>query len=111
MDNLDLIKNEENKENTLLNDLQVDMDDIPSFDEKDFKSDDEYEYINKAESKEALKAQIKNLSPEIKAQEVFKIYNSNNRAYPITGHEKRVLMRQLIRDAKKGKLDKYFVVE
>ena len=82
-------------------------DDIPDFDSADF--DKDVEYIKNELSDEDFKKQIKMLAPEFKASEVFKLMNSNNRPYPIAGHEKRILMRKLIRDAKSGKLDKYFI--
>lgn len=111
MDKLDLFDNKQEVNEANLEDIQVyTEEDIPSFEDTDFKSED-YEYINKNENKEELIRQIKNLSPEVKAAEVFKLYNTNNRTYPIIGHEKRLLMRKLIRDAKKGKLDKYFIVD
>lgn len=105
MEDFKLFDNDPSLGEVKLDDLQIDVDsDIPTFD------DNEFEYIKK-DDKEELKRQIKNLAPEVKAAEVFKLYNSNNRSYPIIGHEKRVLMRKLIRDAKNGKLDKYFITE
>lgn len=105
MEDFKLFDNDPSLGEVKLDDLQIDVDtDIPTFD------DNEFEYIKK-DNKEELKRQIKNLAPEVKAAEVFKLYNSNNRSYPIIGHEKRVLMRKLIRDAKNGKLDKYFITE
>lgn len=105
MEEFKLFDNDPSLGEVKLDDLQIDVDtDIPTFE------DNEFEYIKK-DNKEELKRQIKNLAPEVKAAEVFKLYNSNNRSYPIIGHEKRVLMRKLIRDAKNGKLDKYFITE
>lgn len=105
MEEFKLFDNDPSLGEVKLDDLQIDVDtDIPTFE------DNEFEYIKK-DNKEELKRQIKKLAPEVKAAEVFKLYNSNNRSYPIIGHEKRVLMRKLIRDAKNGKLDKYFITE
>lgn len=106
MEKEELLKDADYKEISV-DDLQAfTADDIPDFDSTDFDKDEEY--VKRELSDEDFKKQIKMLAPEFKASEVFKLMNSNNRPYPIVGHEKRILMRKLIREAKAGKLDKYF---
>jgi hypothetical protein len=55
---------------------------------------------------------IRNLNPEYKANAVYSVMIKNPKQYPNVpqvGHAKRIFMRKLIRDAKKGKLDRFFL--
>lgn len=50
---------------------------------------------------------IAELNPEVKANLTYQALVRTGQIYPVYGHEKRILIRKLMRDAKKGKLDKY----
>ena len=55
---------------------------------------------------------IKHLNPEYKANVVYDGMLKNPKDYPNVpriGHAKRIFMRKLIREAKKGKLDRFFL--
>lgn len=55
---------------------------------------------------------IKHLNPEYKANLVYESMLKNPKDYPNiprVGHDKRIFLRKLIREAKKGKLDRYFL--
>ena len=55
---------------------------------------------------------VKNLNPEYKAHAVYAGMLKNPEQYPNVprvGHGKRIFLRKLIRDAKKGKLDRFFL--
>lgn len=87
----------------------IPMEDAPTFDEHDLQ---EYNAGKKRESEEDLenkKKFIKSLSPEYKAEIVFANMQRQEGARPIVGHEKRIYLRKLTREAKKGRLDKYFL--
>lgn len=74
---------------------------------------DETEYVNKEEFEadmkdpEKRKKFIKSLKPETKAALIYQslVENHQVEAY---GHNKRLVMRKLTREAKAGKLDKIF---
>lgn len=100
-------------EEVSLDDLNVgelgDVDAGAVFEESDFKKNKPEEYLSKEEllNAENRKLFIKSLSPEYKAEMVFRFLKEEGKA-EVYGHNKRVYMRKLIREAKKGKLDKYF---
>jgi hypothetical protein len=59
------------------------------------------------ENDENRKAFLKSLSPEYKAEMIMEtIMKTTGRVF--YGHARRIELRRLIREAKKGKLDKYF---
>lgn len=100
-------------EEVSLDDLNVgelgDVDAGAVFEESDFKKNKPEEYLSKEEllNAENRKLFIKSLSPEYKAEMVFRFLKEEGKA-EVYGHNKRVYMRKLVREAKKGKLDKYF---
>ena len=64
------------------------------------------------EDLENKKRFVKHLNPEYKANIVYQGMVSNPKEYPDiprVGHAKRIFLRKLIREAKKGKLDKFFL--
>lgn len=95
-------------------DVEKDLnEDAPTFDEDDFSSD-EYVKNDEMDDPENKKRFLKSLSPEYKAQLVYASMCNNQELIksgafkPLFGHEKRIYLRKLTREAKKGKLDKYF---
>ena len=65
-----------------------------------------------ADDLENKKRFVKHLNPEYKANIVYQGMVSNPKEYPDiprVGHAKRIFLRKLIREAKKGKLDKFFL--
>lgn len=81
----------------------------PTFDEHDLQAYNAEKKELTAEEIENKKRFVKSLSPEYKAEMVFANMQRQEGARLIVGHEKRIYMRKLIREAKKGKLDKYFL--
>ena len=84
-------------------------DDAPTFDEHDLMA---YNAENKEPTEEDIenkKKFVKSLAPEYKAEMVFATMQRQDGVRLIVGHEKRIQMRKLIREAKKGRLDKYFL--
>lgn len=64
------------------------------------------------EDLENKKRFVKHLNPEYKANIVYQGMVSNPKEYPNVphvGHAKRIFLRKLIREAKKGRLDKFFL--
>lgn len=64
------------------------------------------------EDMENRKRFVKHLNPEYKANVVYQGMLNNLKDYPNiprVGHARRILLRKLIREAQKGRLDKYFL--
>ena len=77
-------------------------DDAPTFDEHDLMA---YNAENKETTEEDIenkKKFVKSLAPEYKAEMVFATMQRQDGVRLIVGHEKRIQMRKLIREAKKG---------
>lgn len=76
---------------------------------------DETEYVNKEEFEaemmdpEKRKEFIRGLKPETKANLVYEELIKSGEFSEVYGHNKRIVMRKLIREAKAGKLDKIFL--
>lgn len=81
----------------------------PTFDEHDLQAYNAEKKEPTAEDIENKKKFVKSLAPEYKAEIVFATMQRQEGARLIVGHEKRIQMRKLIREAKKGRLDKYFL--
>lgn len=84
-------------------------DEAPTFDEHDLQAYNSEKKELTEEDIENKKKFVKSLAPEYKAEIVFATMQRQEGARLIVGHEKRIQMRKLIREAKKGRLDKYFL--
>lgn len=90
----------------------------PSFENVEDKNEDSKVISNPTDPKEFYedlenkKRFVKHLNPEYKANIVYQGMVSNQKEYPDVprvGHSKRIFLRKLIREAKKGRLDKFFL--
>lgn len=87
----------------------IPVEEAPTFDEHDLQEYDAEKKQESAEELENKKKFIKSLAPRYKAEIVFANMQRQEGARPIVGHEKRIYLRKLEREAKKGRLDKYFL--